>query len=308
MSCINKADRAYKSLKNVYGDSLAEAFVRGYPTNKGKSENMEFDIPSRKEVKDWLTEEKSKIPRYIQRAMEINPYMSEAGIKSMLKGVISKHKDAYFVTTGWLFSGSVALGKEAIETVYTPNLNVMEKLQEMYPDIFTLRATRNAYTTVVEITPREKVDEVIEQDEELEEDELGSDEPEITQSIREYKAIVERNNGRKPVEFMAGNLKWQLNKNGLYNLVDKFTNAVYLRNMDLDTGEVVPEVDPGRPVNEAKRDRIFRSVMQLIKEQGLDEYLAVKGIDTADIYEDLRDAKTDQDLNKVLETLLKAIC
>ena len=107
---------------------------------------------------------------------------------------------------------------------------------------------------------------------------------------------------------MAGNLKWQLNNKGLYNLVDKFTNAVYVRNMDLDTGEMIPEVEPQTPVDEAKRDRIFRSVMQMIREQKLDEYLAVKGIDTADIYESLRDAETDQDLNKVIETILKAVC
>ena len=56
MSCINKSDKAYKALQNVYGDALAEAFVRGYPTNKGKSENDTFDIPNKKEVKKWITE------------------------------------------------------------------------------------------------------------------------------------------------------------------------------------------------------------------------------------------------------------
>lgn len=307
MSCINKADKAYKSLQSVYGDALAEAFVRGYPTNKGKTGEMEFDIPTRNEVKDWLTQQKQSIPRYIQRAMELNPYLSENALKSMLKGVISKHKDAYFVTTGWLFSGSEVLGEEVFETIYKPNMQVMEKLQEMYPDIFTLRATRNKYTTVVEITPREKLEEEVE-NEELEEDELKTDQPELEESIRTYQEIVRMNNGRKPVEFMAGNLKWFLNPNGLYNLVDKNTNDVFLRNIDLETGMLVPDVDPGTPASEEKRDRIFRSVMQMIKDQKLDEYLAVKGIDTRDIYEGLRDAKTDRDLNKVLETLLKAIC
>jgi hypothetical protein len=78
--------------------------------------------------------------------------------------------------------------------------------------------------------------------------------------------------------------------------------------MDLETGQMMPDIDPGVPVNEAKRDRVFRAVMKMIKEQSFDEYLAVKGIDTRDIYESLRDAKTERDLNKVLETLLKAIC
>jgi hypothetical protein len=307
MSCINKADKAYKALQSVYGDALAEAFVRAHPFNKGKSEDMTFDIPSKKEVKDWLTQQKLNIPKNVKRAMEINPYLSENAIKSMLKGVISKHKDAYFITTGWIFSGSTTLGQEVFETIYKPNMQVMEKLQDEYPDIFRLKGTKNTYTTVVEITPRVK-EETAPEEEDLDEEIVTSEEPEIAESLRTYRSIVDMNNGRKPVEFMAGNFKWQLNKNGLYNLVDKFTNDVYVRNMDLDTGEMIPEIDPGTPASEEKRDRIFRSVMQMIREQKLDEYLAVKGIDTADIYESLRDAETDRDLNKVIETLLKAIC
>jgi hypothetical protein len=307
MSCINKADKAYKSLQNVYGDALTEAFVRGYPTNKGRSEDSTFDIPTRNEVKNWLTEQKKNIPKFIKRAMELNPYMSETAIKSMLKGVISKYEDSYFVTTGWLFSGSSVISTEVLDTIYKPNIQVMESLHEMYPDIFTLRGTKTTNRVLVEITPRNKplTDNTVE---DLEEEEPVDEESTITESLRTYQSIVEANKGRKPVEFMAGNLKWQLNKNGLYNLVDKFTNDVYVKNMDLETGEIIPEVDPGTPVNEAKRDRVFRSVIQMIKEQNFDEYLAVKGIDTADIYEGLRDAKTDRDLNKVIETLLKAIC
>jgi len=307
MSCINKADKAYKSLQNVYGDTLAEAFVRGYPTNKGRSEDTTFDIPSRTEVKDWLTEQKKNIPKYLKRAMEINPYMSETAIKSMLKGVISKYEDAYFVTTGWLFSGATAMNAEVLETIYKPNIRIMEAMHELYPDIFTLRGTKNSNRVIVEITPRVKPlgDEVAE---DLEEEIPTEEEPSIAESLRTYQSIVEANNGRKPVEFMAGNLKWQLNNKGLYNSVDKFTNDVYVRDMDLETGEMIPEIDPGVPVNEAKRDRIFRAVMQMIREQSFDEYLAVKGIDTTDIYESLRDAKTEGELNKVLETLLKAIC
>ena len=308
MSCINKADKAYKALQNVYGDALAEAFVRAHPLNKGKSEDMTFDIPTKKEVKDWLTEQKQNIPRNIKRALELNPYLSETALKSMLKGVVSTFKDRTFITTGWLFSGSSTLGEEVFETIYKPNMDVMNNLADNYPDIFRLIPTKNAYTTMVEITPRVKAEEEVEEDEVLEDDELKTDEPAIVESIRTYRSIVDSNNGRKPVEFMAGNLKWQLNNKGLYNLVDKFTNAVYVRNMDLDTGEMIPEVEPQTPVNEAKRDRIFRSVMQMIREQKLDEYLAVKGINTADIYEALRDAETDNDLNKVIETILKAVC
>jgi len=46
----------------------------------------------------------------------------------------------------------------------------------------------------------------------------------------------------------------------------------------------------------------------MIKTQNLSDYLAVKGIDTLDIYESLRDAETEADLNKIDETLLNALC
>lgn len=308
MSCINKANRAYKALYYVYGDNLAEAFVRGYPTNKGKSEDMEFYIPNKVEVKAWLTEQKRNIPAYINRALEINPYLSEKGIKSMLKGVVARYDDKYYVASGWLFAGSTAMSSEVLETIYKPNLAVMRKLESMFPDIFTVKDTSNPYNTLVEINPRQNYGNLFTESEELEEDELKTDEPEITESVRTYQELVQMNGGRKPVEFMAGNLKWQLNSNGLYNLVDKRTNDIYLRNFDLEVGEIVPDTTPDSPASEEKRDRIFRSVMQMIKDQKFDEYLAVKGIDTADIYEDLRYAQTDRDLNKVLEKLLKAIC
>jgi hypothetical protein len=299
MSCINKASKAYKALMDVYGDDLSEAFVRGYPSNRGKSEDIEYDIPSIQAVKDWLAGEKISVVRKIDRAFEINPYLSEVGIRKMLNKVITSINDQLLVSRGNTRSGSIILTAEVLDTIYKPNLQVMEILENKYPEIFKLtQSDRNTYTTKVKITPLE-APVIPEGDKEL---------PAIANSVQAYRKIVDANNGRKPIQFTAGEFKWQLNKNGLYNLVDRLNNNIYMRNFDLETGEVIPEVDPGTPANERKRDGIFRSVMQLIREQRFDEYLAVKGIDTADIYEELRDAETDRDLNKVLEKILKALC
>jgi hypothetical protein len=302
MSCINKADKGYKALANIYGDALAEAFVRSYPGNKS-GENVDFYIPSSAEVKTWLTQQKSNISKNVKRALEINPYMSEDAIKSMLKGVISKYKGTYFVTTGWLFSGSQAVSKETFNTVYKPNLAIMEGLLDKFPDIFTLRGTKNTNTVVVEITPREKPEE---------EEVVGEEEPvtsDLTRSVETYKSLVEQNNGLKPKMFMSGTFKWALNKNGLYNLIASDNDMVFLKNVDLETGTIVPEIEPvSAPLDEARRDRMFRSIMNMIKTQNLNDYLAEKGIDTLDIYESLRDAKTEADLNKINETLLNALC
>jgi hypothetical protein len=299
MSCINKASKAYKALMDVYGDDLSEAFVRGYPSNRGKSEDIEYDIPGKQDIKEWLSNEKMAVLNNIDRAFEINPYLSENGIRSMLNKVIHSKDGKFYVTRGDTRSGSVLLTEEVIETIYKPNLRVMQRLEAKYPEIFSIKQSdRNEYTTSVEITPLE-APVIPEGDKEL---------PAIANSVQAYRKIVDANNGRKPMQFTAGEFKWQLNKNGLYNLVDRLNNNIYMRNFDLETGEVIPEVDPGTPANEYKRDALFRSIMQLIKEQRFDEYLAIKGIDTADIYEDLRDAQTDGDLNKVSQTILKALC
>ena len=301
MSCINKSDKGYKALANIYGDALAEAFVRSYPLNK-RGENVDYYIPTNTEVKFWLTEQKNNISKNIKRALKINPYISEDAIKHLLKGVISKYKGTYFITTGWLYNGSQTLTQETLKTVYEPNLKIMEGLYQEFPEIFTLRSTKNSNTVVVEITPQVKP----------EEDKIPTEidnRPEIAKSMDTYKSLVERNNGKKPAAFLADGFKWVMNENELYNLVYPANNMSFLKNIDLETGTVVPEPEEATtPINEARRDRMFRSIMQMIKQQHIDSYLAEKGIDTADIYEDLRYAETEQDLNKISETLLKALC
>jgi hypothetical protein len=300
MSCINKSDRGYKVLANIYGDNLAEAFVRAYPINK-KSNEDNYYIPTATEVKDWLTEQKNDIFKKVRRGLEINPYLSEDGLKSMLKGVISKHNGTYFVTTGWLYGGSSALTAETFNTVFKPNLAIMEKLESTFPDIFSLRRTKNPNTVIVNINPIVNIQEELEEEDDTR--------PPLAQSMDVYKNLVEKNKGLKPSVFMAGNFKWALNKNNLYNLIDADTNLTFMRNVDLESGTIVPEIEmPGEPLDEAKRDRLFRYIMKMIKEQGIDNYLAEKGIDTADIYEDLLYAETQEDLNKITETLLNTLC
>ena len=299
MSCINKSDKGYKALANIYGDALAEAFVRSYPLNKAG--NQDFYIPTNTEVKAWLTDQKQNIKKNVKRALEINPYMSEDAIKHMLKGVISKHNGAFFITTGWLYNGSQILKQDVLKNIYEPNLSIMESLQKEFPNVFNLKNTKNPYTVVVEVTPQEKPEE----EEVFEEDTT----PEIAKSMDTYKSLVQKNNGQKPKYFMADNFKWALNENGFYNLIYPANNMTFLKNIDLETGTLVPEPEAATtPINEARRDRMFRSIMAMIKQQHIDYYLAEQGIDTADIYEDLRYAETEQDLNKITETLLKALC
>jgi carbamoylphosphate synthase small subunit len=53
---------------------------------------------------------------------------------------------------------------------------------------------------------------------------------------------------------------------------------------------------------------MFKQIAAMIKNEHIADLLAVQGIDTRDIYEQLRDAETEADLNKINQTLLKALC
>jgi hypothetical protein len=141
--------------------------------------------------------------------------------------------------------------------------------------------------------------------------ELAADDAEsdLTNSMRIYAETVKANNGVKPKMFMADNFTWSLNQNNLYNLLDKVTGFTFLKNVDLETGNIVPEpVSPSAPVSEQKVNKMFKQIAAMIKNEHIADLLAVQGIDTRDIYEQLRDAETEADLNKINQTLLKALC
>jgi hypothetical protein len=109
--------------------------------------------------------------------------------------------------------------------------------------------------------------------------------------------------------FMANNFTWSLNENNLYNLLDKDNGFTFLKNVDLETGNIVPEpVSESAPVSEQKVNKMFKQIAAMIKNEHIADLLAVQGIDTRDIYEQLRDAETEADLNKINQTLLKALC
>ena len=134
-------------------------------------------------------------------------------------------------------------------------------------------------------------------------------ESDLTNSMRIYAETVKANKGVKPKMFMANNFTWSLNQNDLYNLLDKVTGFTFLKNVDLETGNIVPEpVSESAPVSEQKVNKMFKQIAAMIKNEHIADLLAVQGIDTRDIYEQLRDAETEADLNKINQTLLKALC
>lgn len=151
MSCINKNLSEYQSLSKTFGDDLSEAFVRGYSKNVKHLEE-EFYIPSVKEVKQWLTKEKSEIPKNITRALEIDPNLSLKGIMTLLKGVIHSHEGTIYLTIGEI-NKPLINKPEVRDMFHDANLAVMNVLQDKFPSIFKIIPTTKRYVKVIEITP-----------------------------------------------------------------------------------------------------------------------------------------------------------
>jgi hypothetical protein len=115
--------------------------------------------------------------------------------------------------------------------------------------------------------------------------------------------------GKKPDSFVAGQSKWILNSKGLYNLVDMNDNrSVFLRDMDMETGKLVTEEDTSGPVDPKKLEREMKYFNSLVVNEQLDEVLAELDIDIFDVIDDLENAKTNKEFDKIMSDIRKKLC
>ena len=157
MGCVVKSLKEFKNLEKVYGPELAESFVIGYSRSVKKlMPNEDFYYPTLTEVKNWLTESKNQISRNVTRAVEVNPFITEKALLSMLKGVVSRFSEnkKLYVTRGNTNTGSTILTAEALRDVYENNLKIVKALENRFPNIIqTKQSQYNEYTTEVIFTP-----------------------------------------------------------------------------------------------------------------------------------------------------------
>ena len=115
--------------------------------------------------------------------------------------------------------------------------------------------------------------------------------------------------GKKPDSFVAGQSKWILNSKGLYNLVDMNNNrSVFLRDMDMETGKLVTEEDTSGPVDPKKLEREMKYFNSMVVNEQLDEVLAELDIDIFDVIDDLENAKTNKEFDKIMSDIRKKLC
>jgi hypothetical protein len=129
--------------------------------------------------------------------------------------------------------------------------------------------------------------------------------------IEKFTTDVAFNKGIFPSVYYtgAGDVhKWSLNKKNLYDLVDKNTGEVYLKNIDLTKGTQENVEEPSTPVNEKDRNNVLNSLTDSSLRYGFDEILAEKGYDINDIISNLEAASTQEELNDIINKLLTQIC
>lgn len=115
--------------------------------------------------------------------------------------------------------------------------------------------------------------------------------------------------GKKPNSFVAGRSSWVLNSKGLYNLVDiNNSKSVFLRDMDMETGKLVTEEDTSGPVDPKKLEREMNYFNSLVVNEQLDEVLGELGIDIFDVIDDLENAKTNKEFDKIMSDIRKKLC
>jgi predicted kinase len=137
----------------------------------------------------------------------------------------------------------------------------------------------------------------------------GSISPETNPEINEFNTYLEENNNVFPKEFNASNgRRYLLNNNNLYDLVSPDGKTMYLRNIDLRTGKVegVPEVTI--PVTEERKKQSIRDIKEMIKLMSLDLLMAEDGYNIFQMMEDINNATTMNQVEKIEEIIRKYTC
>jgi hypothetical protein len=130
----------------------------------------------------------------------------------------------------------------------------------------------------------------------------------IENDMKVYAYLLNERDGVQPQYFKAGpneNRVYNLNKFGNYDLIDAVTGEIYMRNINMETGKQETEPFLDSPVSQEVIQRELNRIITLRAETNIEEQLAGLGYDINDIINNLANAKTQEDLNKITKILDK---
>jgi hypothetical protein len=126
--------------------------------------------------------------------------------------------------------------------------------------------------------------------------------------MKVYAYLLNERDGVQPQYFKAGpneNRVYNLNKFGNYDLIDAVTGEIYMRNINMETGKQETEPFLNSPVDPVAKQAALDKLITQRATTNIEEQLAVKGYDINDIINNLANAKTQEDFNKITKILDK---
>ena len=98
---------------------------------------------------------------------------------------------------------------------------------------------------------------------------------------------------------------WKIYKNGNYNLVDEDTGEIYMRNVNMETGKAEPESELTELITDELRETAMDELLNLLELPGIIQAFADLNEDATEILNNLANAKTKEEYNKVMKIIDK---
>jgi hypothetical protein len=133
-------------------------------------------------------------------------------------------------------------------------------------------------------------------------------ETDIESDQRVFNQIVKQNNGQYPKRFENQGRVWLLNANNTYDSIDDVSKSVIIKNMNMVTGQIEPEITTSTPVNQKELFNFIQSINSAILTNGLDVILANNGIDVQDVLDEAGKVTTQEELTDLENKVKKYIC
>ena len=138
---------------------------------------------------------------------------------------------------------------------------------------------------------------------------MGTISSQANPEITEFNTYLAENDNVFPKEFNASNgRRYLLNDNNLYDLVSPDGKTMYLRNINLETGKVENILEPTIPVSDERKNQAIKDINEIMKIMDLDLIMAEDGYNIYQMMEDINNATTLSEVEKIEEIIRKYTC
>ena len=147
MSCPVYSLTEFKLLRAKFGLSAADSIVRQYSKRKNSSE---FIYPTVIEALKFIQISKDEQVERVSELIKEDQHTTDTILRN-LRGIINRYKGDIFITSGNTSSGSSVITLDQRRLFFDDNFKRMMKLQEIFPEVFTIHDTKYPLVKAVTI-------------------------------------------------------------------------------------------------------------------------------------------------------------